>query len=140
MQQTRMKPRRRAVIMVGVIVCLIVMTLMFGAIVRGLIADGRRSRSLERSLQSMWLAESGLERAIARMAADPTYRGEAWDPSAISPDRGARGTVEIKVEPATGRQNAFRVTATARFPAFRQWSVVQTRELVILASRIGERQ
>ena len=29
-------------------------------------------------IQAAWLAESGLDRAAAQLAADPKYRGEVW--------------------------------------------------------------
>ena len=35
-------------------------------------------RSEERTLQAEWLAESGVERAVARLAGDTSYRGETW--------------------------------------------------------------
>jgi type II secretory pathway component PulK len=65
-------------ISVAALVCLLVMTLICGSLLRTIQTQRALVRSEERRLQADWLAESGLERAYARLANDPAYRGETW--------------------------------------------------------------
>jgi hypothetical protein len=70
-------------------------------------------------MQADWLAESGLARASARLAAEKGYRGETWEvaPEALG---GSAGVVRIAVDsedregrPARGR---FLVRVEADYP------------------------
>ncbi len=54
--------------MVAVLVCLIIVTLISGAVLKVGLAQRELARSQERRLQAEWLAESGIERAMARLA------------------------------------------------------------------------
>jgi Tfp pilus assembly protein PilX len=74
----------RGMISVAALVCLLVMTLICGSLLRTIQTQRALVRSEERRLQADWLAESGLERAYARLANDPAYRGETWT---LSPDQ-----------------------------------------------------
>jgi Tfp pilus assembly protein PilX len=69
---------RRALTSVAVLVCLIVITLIGAALLKVSLAQRKEVRSQEHRLQAEWLAESGLDRALARLAADRNYRGEEW--------------------------------------------------------------
>ena len=74
--------RRRGAVMVMVLVCAMVALVIFASIVR-LAAAGRRITDQQsRQVQATWLAESGLERAAWRLAADADYTGETWTISA----------------------------------------------------------
>ena len=63
---------------VAVLVCLIVVTIIVAALLKVGLAQRDQVRSQERKLQAEWLAESGLDRALARLAADEKYAGEEW--------------------------------------------------------------
>jgi len=69
---------RRALTTVAVLVCLIVITLIGAALLKVGLAQRNQVRSQEHRLQAEWLAESGLDRALGRLAADGKYRGEEW--------------------------------------------------------------
>jgi type II secretory pathway pseudopilin PulG len=77
-------------------------------------AERRQLLLQERQTQAFWLAESGLERAAARLTDDPSYRGETWEISADQLRRAAR--VEIAVDPPAA-DGARKITATAEFPS-----------------------
>ena len=68
----------RGMTVVAVLVCLIILTLISGAVLKVGVAQRELARSQERRLQAEWLAESGAERAIARLARDRDYAGETW--------------------------------------------------------------
>jgi Tfp pilus assembly protein PilX len=74
--------RSRGLTVVATLTCLIVVTLMSAAILRVALSHRNVVRAQERRLQAEWLAESGVQRAIARLGLDREYAGETW---AISP-------------------------------------------------------
>jgi hypothetical protein len=76
---SRIRQRRRGLTAVAVLVCLIVITIVSGALLRVGIAHRDQVRSQERRLQAEWLAQSGFDRALARLAAQPDYAGETWE-------------------------------------------------------------
>jgi hypothetical protein len=70
-----------------------------------------------RQIQAGWLAESGIQRAAARLAADANYRGETWNVSAE--DLGGRdaGAVAIRVEQPPGKPDRRTVHVEADYPS-----------------------
>jgi hypothetical protein len=68
----------RGMTVVAVLVCLIIVTLISGAVLKVGLAQRELARALERRLQAEWLAESGAQRALARLARDRDYAGETW--------------------------------------------------------------
>ena len=68
--------------MVVVLIGMAVATMIFLSVLK-LIAVQRQSVELQtRQIQAGWLAESAVQRASARLAADGSYRGETWNISA----------------------------------------------------------
>jgi Tfp pilus assembly protein PilX len=103
-------------ISVVVLVCLLVMTLIFGSLLRLVHSQRALVRHDERRLQADWLAESGLERAAARLGNDPRYRGETWTFPADELGDQSPGVVTITVEPRKGAENQRLVTVQADYP------------------------
>ena len=65
--------------MVAVLVCLIIVTLISGAVLKMSVAQRELARSQERRLQAEWLAESGRRAGLGpRLARIATYTGETW--------------------------------------------------------------
>jgi hypothetical protein len=110
--------RRRAIISAAVLVCLLVMAIVCGSLLRLTRTERGLNRAEERQLQADWLAESGLDRAAARLEKDPNYRGETWKISADDLGGPAPGVVTIEVEPGRGPDAARRrlVTVRADYP------------------------
>ena len=65
LRQTR-RPSRGLTV-VAVLICLIVLTLASGAVLKVGLAHHDFDRAQARRLQSEWLAESGMQRALARL-------------------------------------------------------------------------
>jgi Tfp pilus assembly protein PilX len=63
---------------VAVLVGLVVVASLIAAMLRVSLSHRRLVRDQERRLQAEWLAESGVRRALARLAANPDYPGETW--------------------------------------------------------------
>jgi hypothetical protein len=73
---------RRGMTVVAVLACLIVLTLLGAALLKLSLARRQFNRELEHRLQADWLVESGIDRALARLATVNDYKGETWRLSA----------------------------------------------------------
>jgi Tfp pilus assembly protein PilX len=91
------KGRRRGLTAIAVLVCLIIVTLVSGAVVKVALAQRDWTRGSEHRLQAQWLADAGIQRAVARLAIDPGYTGETWEISARDLDSTEPGAVTIAV-------------------------------------------
>lgn len=127
--------RPRGLALPMAVVCLTVLTIVFGILTRQALSARRAARAEERRLRAGWLAESGLERAWARLAADPGYRGETWDLSAEALKDHHGAAVVIAVEPVSGDDEHLRVTARADFPRDVDAHARQTRTALFPAHR-----
>jgi hypothetical protein len=119
MSPHHLQPRPRGSITVVALVCLLVIM----TITAGLLRMARSQRSLlineEHTLQADWLAESGLDRAAARLAADASYRGETWPLAAADLSGPEPGVVTITVETPEDKTSDRRraiVTVVADYP------------------------
>jgi Tfp pilus assembly protein PilX len=88
------KKPSRGMTVVAVLVCLIIVTLISGAVLKVNVAQRELARSQERRLQAEWLAESGAQRAVARLARDHDYAGETWSLSAHDLGRSERAPTD----------------------------------------------
>ena len=113
---TRKRTRRKGLVIIPALVCLLLVTLLCGAMLK--LAKTRRdvARDEERRMQAEWLAESGLSRASARLAADGGYRGETWDVPARALGGELTGRVTIAVVPDKDRPGRRSVRVEADYP------------------------
>jgi Tfp pilus assembly protein PilX len=108
--------RRRGLTTVAVLALLIVLGLIASTIVALSATYHARSRTRDRASQSEALADAGLDRAFARLAADPEYKGERWEIPAASlglpaaEGAGPAAVVTIAVE-SEGEARTVRVQA-----------------------------
>jgi len=114
-RQTFASPRCGMVMFVA-IACLSIAALVFLAILKTAVAERAAIDTRHRLEQAGWLAESALERAAARLAADPGYRGETWSIPAAELDGKAGAAVTIRVEPIDGRADRRLVRVEAQYP------------------------
>jgi hypothetical protein len=120
-------------ISVAVLVCLVVMTLICGSLLRLVHSQRALVRSEERRLQADWLAESALERAASRLGDDPAYPGETWTLSAGDLGGNEPGVVTINVEPDRDpvESHRRRVTIQADYPVEASRRVRSRRQAVL---------
>ena len=123
MRARETRSNRRGLTAVAVLVCLVVVTLVSGVLLKVGLAHRDQVRSQEHRLQAEWLAQSGLDRALARLAADRGYAGETWKLThhdlglGGSPggEQGPAAVVTIKVEragsPGASEQKLIKVQA-----------------------------
>ncbi len=72
------RAERRGLTTVAVLVCLVVILLISGVLLKIGVAQHDRERAAEHGLQAEWLAQAGLDRALARLASSAGYAGESW--------------------------------------------------------------
>ncbi len=91
----------RGMLAIAVLVCLLIVIAIAGTLIRAATAQRDEARAVERRLQAEWLAEAGLQRAIARLATDPKYQGETWnlEPRDLDAPDGASVTITVESDP-----------------------------------------
>lgn len=123
------KSKRRGLTAAAVLVCLMVVTIVSGVLVKQGVAYRERVRAQERRLQAEWLAESGVERAFSRLAAKPDYAGERWEIAAEA--LGQPAVVTIEVDPPSAQNEERVVRVQADYPPEAPRRVRYTREVVL---------
>ena len=114
-----------------VIVCVAVTGVMLVSIAK--IAAARRQvmqTELWRA-QATWLAESGLERAAWRLAADADYTGETWTLSADQLSGTDAAVVRIEVEAVPQQPNRRLVRIQVDYPDHPQHRSRQSKQAVV---------
>lgn len=109
-------PRRGAATLL-LILCLAVLGMVCGATYRVIALEERLARHERQRAQAWWLAEAGLERAVAQLQLDAAYRGETWSIDAAEFGGSGGALVEIQVRGDAALGPAREVVATAHFPA-----------------------
>jgi hypothetical protein len=122
---------RRGAFTVVVLVCLLVSAMVLGSLLKMAWLHDGQLRRVQMRLQANWLAESGLDRAAARLAVDPAYTGETWTIDALrlgGPDKAA---VVIRVEQDESQSQRRKVVAEAAYPAEARQQARLTRHMTI---------
>lgn len=103
--------RPSGVILLIVLLCLAIAGVMSVVVLKQIVVERNAIEDNCRRLQAIWLAEAGVERAAARLAADPTYTGETWN--LAQKDIAGSGVVKIAVGTVAGHveQHSIRVEA-----------------------------
>ncbi len=107
-------PPRRGTALVVALVALMLVGILGGVLVRRGLEANRRAALSARQAQVAALWQSGLDRARARLAADPAYAGETWAIPAASLGGRESAKVTIRVRPAPN--GPARATIQAEFP------------------------
>jgi len=129
---------RRAALLISVLVCLTVVMVLFTRWVKLASLERQQLRDQQNRLQAEYLAESGLERAIAQLAMDATYAGETWriDKESLRGRDGA--TVAIQVESLPDGSSGRLVRAVADYPAEGRYRARRSRETRVTLPKPGE--
>lgn len=114
--------RRCGAALIVVLAGLSLAAVTFLAVTRMILIQHKTIELSARQIQAAWLAESGVQRAAARLAANATYRGETWKLSAADLGGGQRAPVDdasvtIRVEPVPGKPDRRAVSVQADFPS-----------------------
>jgi Tfp pilus assembly protein PilX len=136
---------RRGAILVMALVCLVILGVLQVLLVQAAVARRRLSAEQAHRHQARWLAEAGIERAAARLAAEADYRGETWQVSAEELPPSGQGasqpaSVEIEVQSATAAAdqrsaNERMVRVRAAYPRDLPRRVVYEKQITVSLSR-----
>jgi hypothetical protein len=130
--------RRRAAIMMSVLVSIGVVLALFVAWTRTLVIEQRAVEAQQRRVQGEYLARSGLERAEAQLAMSAGYQGETWRIEPASLGRQVGAAVVIRVETLADRPTVRQVEVQARVPEQGVHAVRITRRATIVLKTGGE--
>jgi hypothetical protein len=123
--------RRRATLIVAVLVCLTLVTVLAGVWMKLLAVEQRQVRGQQNVVQAEYLADSGLSRAAASLAADPAYTGEIWQPSVEALGAKLRAKITISVAVAPDGAAARTISVAAQFPESGRHRVLRSRTQTI---------
>ncbi|HBO44107.1 MAG TPA: hypothetical protein DD670_09285 [Planctomycetaceae bacterium] len=107
---------RRGIALVTAMVCLAMVVVLMSLIVQVAMMRHTVARDELRQLQAAWLADSALQRAAARLAADREYAGEMWKIGAEAFDGRHAGVVLIEVTASDEDARRRIVRVRADFP------------------------
>ncbi|MBN1590149.1 MAG: hypothetical protein JW888_11585 [Pirellulales bacterium] len=133
------RPRHGAILIV-VLVCLAVATAVSIVVVRQIVTERQATQMHFRRLQASWLAEAGIERAAARLAADPEYTGETWTIPANELVSDEGGVVRIHVETIKDQPERRSVRVEADYPDMPERRCRQVKEILVDRDAILSRQ
>jgi Tfp pilus assembly protein PilX len=111
--------KRQGAALMGVLIALAVLSILFVAVTWQNMANRKLVRNRHQQLQSAWLAQSGVETAVARLLKNPAYKGEEAKPMEFS-------KVKISVLVDKSKENVFQITSEARFPDNEAEAVVRS--------------
>ena len=136
----RRADRRRGAVLVMVLVCAMVALAILVSLVK-LAAAGRRMVDQQSwQVQAVWLAESGLERAAWRLAADADYKGETWTLPADQLAAADAAVVQIRVETIPEQPNRRLVRVRADYPDHPTNRVRLSKQAVVELPLRGEKK
>jgi len=130
---------RRGAVLIVVLACLAVTLLVMVSLLRLAAAERSQMQVGAWQAQARWLAESALERAAARLAADPKYNGETWSLAAEALGGRDGAAVKIEVETPTGQPARRLVRVQADYPDHPHLRVRQSRQLAVEIPKAGEK-
>lgn len=113
---------RRGAILVLALVCVAITMAIMSLLVRYAFLHRAAQQIQQHAAQANWLVESALDRAAARLAADPAYAGETWKISAAELQSTEAAAVEkaalvsIAVEPVAEQPNERTIKVVAEYP------------------------
>ncbi len=128
---------RNGVAIAIALTALVLASVFLLAVVRTAVGEYREVRDFERQSQAGWLASSGIERARACLAVDPSYSGETWEVAAAEMQASRDARVVIEVQTIAERPAARQVTARSDFPANAHMRSRETRLITLEISEPG---
>jgi len=105
-----------------VLAALLVASLLGLALIETVLVSHRQMQVLARQQQTFWLAEAGVQRALARLADSADYAGEKWEvpADALGGSRPAVVTIAVAGEEGSPQARKIRVEAVLSDDATRR--------------------
>lgn len=127
-KQTRRNGRptaasRKGAILVVTLVVLAIIGSIFGLMMKTITIHAKQVQASENQHQSRWLADSAIERAVARKQQDENYQGETWNVTLPASGNSKTGEVEIKLSTDAEHPQQTLIAVVAKYPASGNYSV-----------------
>lgn len=119
--------------MLAVLVCVVLVTMITMSLIQITMAHRSQAQRELWRLQAVWLVESGIERAAAKIADDGGYAGETWSVAAEELGGGRGGDVRIVVSAMDGRPDARQVHVEAVFPVDTDQRAKSSKQIIVSA-------
>ena len=116
-QRVRLARSQRGMALIIVITMFAIVMTFCAAWTKATLGRLHQQQLAEQQAQASWLAESGVRRGAARVAADANYDGESWLVPAAEIARLADARVEIQVAIDDDAAQVAKITAVATYPA-----------------------
>src|SRR3954447_25556412 len=88
---------RRGVFAIVALIAFSVIALVVAATFRTAVLEHQQLRDQQRRVQSQWLADAGIARAVSRLSQDAQYTGETWNIPHDQIGSGLDATVTLRV-------------------------------------------
>jgi len=109
--------------------------MMFAATMgKVLLLQHRQAELMTNQQQSLWLAESAVQRAVHNLRASAEYTGETWNVPADVLGRGQAGAVTIQVSKLSESQPGWQIHVKASYPTETTKRVVCERTVSVSPS------
>jgi hypothetical protein len=108
--------RPRGMVLIVFLACLAVAMALIVGTAKIAVTSHQATQTASWKVQAQWLAESGAERAAAKLAADAAYAGEDWAIPAAELGGQEGGEVRIRVKPVAGEEKRRTIRIEADFP------------------------
>jgi hypothetical protein len=122
--------RRGAILAAALIEFVVVAAILF-SILQGVIRQHRQILTGRQQLQAQWLAQAGVDRAVAQLHKSADYHGENWRVPADQLDGASPADVKISIEPVPDHPDDRHLTVEANTSPDSIHSVRRTREATI---------
>ena len=125
---------RRGVVMLVAMVCLVLVVLLLGALLRLAVTHRRQVRHEQIRLQADWLAEAAVERAVHRLNTDGDYEGETWTFTAAQLGGGQAGEATIRVNAVQENPEVRQIVVRATYPTATHRFATRTKQILAKVS------
>ncbi|HUP80756.1 MAG TPA: hypothetical protein VM260_19555 [Pirellula sp.] len=103
---------RSGTVLICVLACLGIVTVLVITTMQNSLRGRREVRMQRQLLQTEFLCEAGVKRAVQRLKRSPEYKGEKWLPK-LGTTSFENSTIEIRIEPAKENANSLRAEVVA---------------------------
>jgi type II secretory pathway component PulK len=123
--------RRRGTVIAAALVEFLVAAAILFAVLQSVVGHHRQLLKARHEVQAQWLAQAGIDRAVAQLGKSASYQGETWHVPAEELDGMDAAEVQIRVERVAENSDELHLTVEARDPSDPIHCVKQTREVTI---------
>lgn len=103
---------RRATVLVICIVCLLLLSMTVGVLIRAAVLHRNQTRTMLPQVQAEWLAHSAAEVAADRLQTEPGWTGDTWTVPAdeLGGDTAAQITIQVTSDADVASQRSAQIT------------------------------